>query len=205
MVRAALQAAAAQRGSGGPAGMLAHQCHAHIAMSCATAARQDNDREEWQPQDRERLSARLAQPRFIAQHSYDFGTTTSTLIIVRGEPEHAAVGAVVGGCCGRSAGVHDIVALRRCLPACLLARRAAEQRQLVTPWRPTFTFNCKLPLLLSPSLPAAQAGPKMSVPAAAAARLFAGGRRLVLVARNEHPQVREAKIAQPAAWHAYCC
>lgn len=37
---------------------------------------------EWRPQDRERLSARLAQPRFIASHSYDFGTTTTTLIIV---------------------------------------------------------------------------------------------------------------------------
>lgn len=38
---------------------------------------------EWRSQDHERLSARLAQPRFIASHSYDFGTTTTTLIIVR--------------------------------------------------------------------------------------------------------------------------
>lgn len=59
---------------------------------CATAACQDDDRDEWRPQDRERLSARLAQPRFIAQHSYDFGTTTSTLIIVRG---------LLWGCCVR--------------------------------------------------------------------------------------------------------
>lgn len=45
-------------------------------------------------------------------------------------------------------------------------------------------------LLPSYSLPPRpQAGPKISVPKAAADRLFAGGRRLALVARNERPQV----------------
>lgn len=45
---------------------------------------QDEDQQGWRPQERERLWARLPQPRFIASHSYDFGTTTTTLVIVRG-------------------------------------------------------------------------------------------------------------------------
>lgn len=101
----------------------------------------------------------------------------------------------VANVCGASAPAYGWRGV--CSPACLFALNlpnlsssaSAVPRAATKVPASHLAFPMRAPQLPFSCLPATQAGPKITVPAAAAARLFAGGKRLALVARNERPQV----------------